>query len=81
MLLNLDLFKPAPQGSPGDGDSGGESLFDQIRTYNSLGMLGGENRNAPANYPVAPNDEGAPAAPPPPAPYNAPQSDFRGQPE
>lgn len=80
MLLNLDLFRPKPPDAQSP-DSGDESLLDQIRTLNSMGLLSG-NSGTPTGYPM-PGEPPAPQPPPPPPPpgYDGPQSDFGGQPE
>lgn len=49
MLLNLDLFKPDSNAEAQSGADGGDgSMFEQIRTLNALGYLGG-NRPAPVH--------------------------------
>jgi hypothetical protein len=80
MLLNLDLFKSRPQDAdaPPSGPRG-ESLFDQIRAMNSIGLLSGSG-GAPAGYPPQPGPPKGDNLPPinSPAPPNEPQSDTGG---
>ncbi len=57
MLLNLDLF--TAQSGKADAGSGGDSMFDQIRTLRAMGYLNATPQASPTASPATSEDRPA----------------------